>query len=214
MVDVWDWQTRVLHWINMILILTLMLLMLGKEGMELIGIERSLRAPVKRLHAYVGYLFVFTFTLRVIWGFAGNKYAKWADMMPFSKEKRQAVAQNVKWYLSGLKGTPARVYGHDPLASLFYIALFLVLISQVVTGLLLSGLDLKMFPGSLFTGGLSEGASKALEDALGEAHEFGLLFMLFFLAAHLGGLVMHEVKERTGLLSSMIHGAKYFTKEQ
>lgn len=212
-VKVWDWETRVLHWTNMVLIVSLILLILGKEGMEMLGVERALRAPVKRLHAYVGHVFAVTFLLRMIWAFIGNKYARWGDILPLSGEKWRAMGQNIKWYLGGFRGAPAHVVGHDPLASLFYIALFIVLASQVITGIILSGIDLHTFPGVLFIGGMNGAALEALEEALKEVHEFGLWFMMFFICAHLGGLVAHEIKEGNGLLSSMIHGKKYFKKD-
>lgn len=213
MTDVWDWQTRVLHWVNALLVIALALLILGVEGMEKIGIEKALRRPVKELHSYLGHVFAVTLFLRIIWGFAGNRYARWPDMLPFGKEGRKAIGRNIRWYLSGFRGGAARVAGHDPLASLFYIALFIVLISQAVTGILLSGADFHTFPGTIFTGGMSEAAVEKLEHSLEEVHEFGLPFILFFLAAHITGLVVHEVKEKTGLLSSMVHGKKYFKKE-
>lgn len=212
--DAWDWQTRVLHWTNAILVLSLVLLMLVKSGMGAIGIDKALRRPVKELHAYIGLLFMITLSLRVIWGFIGNKYALWTDIFPVTKEQRAAIGQSLRWYLSGFKGSPARAVGHDPLASLVYIALFAVLISQAATGFILSGLEFKMFPATLLTGGLGEGAAEALAGGLEEVHEFGMLFMFFFIFAHLGGLVVHEVKERTGLFSSMIHGKKYFPKDK
>ncbi len=210
---VWDWQIRTLHWINALLIITLVLLMLGKQGMEIIGVEKSLRVPVKRLHAYIGHLFIITFILRIIWGFLGNTYARWSDIIPYKKENWVAIWTNIKWYLSGFKGKPARVNGHDPMASLFYIALFAVLVEQILTGVLLSGLEFKTFPGVLITGGLSEASAKGLKHAIGGVHEFGLWFIIFFVIAHLIGLVVHELKEKTGLFSSMIHGKKYFPKD-
>lgn len=213
MTDVWDWETRVLHWLNAILIITLMLLIIGKEGMEIIGVEKALRAPVKRLHAYVGSAFAVTFSLRVIWGFLGNAYSRWPDIIPYKKERWRAIGTNIRWYLSGFEGSPARVTGHDPLASLFYIALFLVLVSQTLTGLTLAGIEFKMFPGRLFVGGMSKNAADALEGTIGEVHELGILFIAFFIIAHLTGLVIHELKEKNGLFSSMIHGKKYFPGE-
>lgn len=208
--SVWDWQIRVLHWINAMLVITMVLLILGKEGMEIIGVEKSLRVPVKRLHAYIGHIFIMTFMLRIIWGFLGNTYARWSDILPCKKENWVSIRTNIKWYLSGFKGNPARVIGHDPLASLFYIALFVVLIEQALTGVLLSGLEFKTFPGVLITGGLGEASAKGFKHAIGGVHEFGVLFIIFFLAAHLTGLAVHELKEKTGLFSSMIHGKKYF----
>lgn len=212
-VDVWDWPTRVLHWVNMLLIVSLMLLMFGKEGMEIIGVEKALRRPVNYLHSYIGHVLLVTFSLRILWGFIGNKYARWSDILPLKKEQRQAIGHNIKWYLTGFRGRAAKATGHDPLASLFYIALFIVLASQAVTGMLLSGVELKTFPGTLFTGGLGEEAAEALEHGLEEIHEFGMLFMIFFIIAHVGGLVVHEIREKTGLLSSMIHGKKYMRKD-
>ena len=91
MVDSWDWVTRVLHWLNAGLVIALLLLIFGKEGMESIGIEKAMRAPAKKLHAYIGHAFVVTFFLRVVWGFLGNGYARWADMIPFSREKGPAL---------------------------------------------------------------------------------------------------------------------------
>jgi Ni,Fe-hydrogenase I cytochrome b subunit len=213
MVDVWDWQTRVLHWVNAILIISLALLMFGKEGMEMLGVPKPLRSPMNTIHAYLGYIFVCTFTLRIIWAFLGNRYARWSDIIPFRAEQRRAIGQNIRWYLGGFKGAPARIVGHDPLASLFYIALFIVLACQALSGLTLAGVELHMFPGSAVFGGLGEHAAEAVEEVAEEIHEFGLWFIIFFIAAHLIGLVVHEVKEKTGLFSSMIHGRKYLPRE-
>ncbi|MFQ5736876.1 MAG: cytochrome b/b6 domain-containing protein [Thermodesulfobacteriota bacterium] len=214
MVDVWDWQTRVLHWVNALLIISLVLLMLGNEVLGDLGVAKALRRPIKETHVYLGYIFLFTFSLRIFWAFAGNRYARWGDIIPYMKEKREAIARNIRWYLGGLRGRPARVAGHDPLASLFYIAVFLVLASQIVTGLVLAGAEFRMFPGTIFTSGLSEYTLEPLKHSLEEFHEFGFWVVLIFLGAHLAGLVVHEVKEKTGLLSSMVHGRKYFPEDE
>src|SRR3972149_8227627 len=208
LVSSWDWQTRVLHWVNALLVVTLVLLIVGLDSMASLGVEKAVRRPVKELHAYIGQIFIVTLTLRILWGFIGNRYARFSDMMPFTREKFMALGQNIKWVLSGFRGDVPRTVGHDSLASLLYLALFIVLISQAVTGLLLSGAEFKIFPGVLFSGGLGEQGAEALE----EGHELGLLFMYFYIAVHLLGLVIHELKERTGLFSSMIHGKKYFPK--
>lgn len=213
LIDSWDWPTRVLHWVNAGLVVALILIMLGAEYMEGLGVERSLRRPVKELHSWLGHIFVITFSLRLIWAFIGNRYARWSDMIPFRREQRDGIARDVKWYLSGFKGGAARVAGHDPLAALFYLAVFIVLVSQAVTGLLLSGVEFGSFPGSLFTAGLGEEAAEELEHGLEEVHEAGYFLVLFFIAAHLAGLVVHEIKEKTGLLTSMINGKKYLPKE-
>lgn len=53
-----------------------------------------------------------------------------------------------------------------------------------------------------------------LVEFLEEVHEFGLVFMIFFLFSHVAGLVVHELRAKTGLLSSMVHGKKYFPEDE
>lgn len=213
LVDVWDAPTRALHWINAGLVITLILLIIGKEGMEALNVDEDTLDAVAVLHAAVGHVFILTFFLRIVWGFLGNRYARWLDIIPYNGERWRDIATGVKWYMSFFKRRPAVVRGHDPLASLFYIALFLVLISQIVTGVLLSGTEFNFPLGSLFVSSMSDTAKDALADALGGVHEAGAWFVMFFIAAHLFGMVVHEIKERTGLFSSMIHGKKYMSKD-
>lgn len=213
LVDVWDWPTRVLHWLNALLVISLIVLILGVEWMEELGIEKKLRRPVKEWHAWLGHVFMVTLCLRIIWGFIGNKYARFSDILPLKSWQWNAIGHNIKWYLSGFRGRAAKAIGHDPLAAVFYTVLFIVLISQAVTGMLLSGADFNTFPGTLFTAGMSEDALERLEGSLEGLHEAGLIFLLFFIAAHLIGLVAHELKEKTGLLTSMVNGKKCLPKE-
>lgn len=213
-VSVWDWQTRVLHWVNALLVITLVFLILGVEVLEILGAAKPVRKSVKEIHAYIGYFFVFALILRIVWGFMGNKFARWKDIIPYKEERWYAIGGHLRWYLNGLKGKPPITIGHNPFASLFYIALFLVLISQSITGLLLAGLEFNLFPASILFGGFGEDAKKSISDVLGEIHEFGLWFIIFFVIFHIGGIVAHEVKERSGLFSSMIHGRKYFPKDR
>ena len=143
---VWDWQTRVLHWLNAFLVIGLAVLALSFEIMEDMGISESTEEYIKRIHAVTGYFFAVTFTLRIIWGFVGNEYARWSDMIPCNRERWNIIFADIKWYLSGFKKKPPIVLGHNPLASLFYIPLFIILASQIITGLALAGLEFDYLP--------------------------------------------------------------------
>ena len=210
---VWDWQTRVLHWLNAFLVIGLAVLALSFEIMEDMGISESTEEYIKRIHAVTGYFFAVTFTLRIIWGFVGNEYARWSDMIPCNRDTRNIIFAYIKWYLSGFKKKPPIVLGHNPLASLFYIPLFIILASQIITGLALAGLEFDYLPVSLFVGNWGEGAKEGLEEIAEEIHEFGLLFVIFFFIAHMAGLVVHTIGEKTGLFFSMIHGKKRLPKD-
>ena len=119
LVDVWDWPTRVLHWVNALLVISMIVLILGVEWMEELGIAKPLRRPVKEWHSWLGHVFMITLSLRIIWGFAGNKYARFSDILPMKSWQWQAIGHNIKWYLSGFRGRAAHAIGHDPLAAVF-----------------------------------------------------------------------------------------------
>lgn len=128
MVDSWDGPTRVLHWMIAALVIILGLLMIGLEGLEGIGLDNDqVEEAVEKLHAYVGYGLAITFFLRVLWAFAGNRYARWGDILPLGAERWRGIGRGIRWYLGGCKGQPEKTAGHDPLASLFYTAVFIVL---------------------------------------------------------------------------------------
>ena len=212
-VKVWDWQERVIHWGLAISVILLAVLGIFWEVGKDLGMPKEGRRVVKEVHSYIGYLLALFFTLRVVRGFTGNKYAKWGDIFPHTKEQFEGIKANVRWFLGGFRGLPPQAVGHNPLASHLYIVLSVVLVSQMVTGFILSGLEFNMFPGSIVVGGMGEEARKALKDGLKEVHEFGLIFTLVYLALHLGGNVIHDIKEKNGLMSSMISGVKYLRKK-
>lgn len=216
-VPVWDIPTRVLHWLNALAILSLALFALTMWSVESLAlpddITEKLIGLLKGIHTYAGYSLSVTFTLRLTWAFIGNKYARFSDMISFKKEYWTAIVGNLKWYFSGFKGHPPLAMGHNPLASLFYLPLFAVLTMQVISGIILAGLEYDQFPGTVLKSAFGvAGASKWGETADG-VHIFGLYFIGFFFCAHMVGLVVHEIGERSGLLSSMIHGRKYLEKD-
>ena len=207
-IKVIDWQTRVLHWTNAILITSLILLILGYEGLEALGVAKEDRKILETLHAYAGHIFAVTFILRVIWGFVGNKYARFTDMIPNTKAKIKGIKDNIKWYAGGCKDKPPVSIGHNPLASLFYLALFVVLGLQIITGLALSGIEMDMMPGKYFAGFFSHNTLESIEQFAEEIHEFGLIFISLFIVAHMVGHVSHYVHDKGASLKAMITGNK------
>ena len=207
-IKVIDWQTRVLHWTNAILITSLILLILGYEGLEALGVAKEDRKILETLHAYAGHIFAVTFILRVIWGFIGNKYARFTDMIPNTKAKIKGIKDNIKWYLGGCKSEPPVSTGHNPLASLFYLALFVVLGLQIVTGIALAGIEMDMMPGKYFAGFFTHNTLETIEGFAEEIHEFGLIFIIFFIVAHMVGHITHYAHDKGKLVKSMITGKR------
>lgn len=205
---VYDWQTKALHWTNAILIISLLLLILGYEGLEALGVAKKDRKILETLHAYVGHVFAVSFTLRIIWGFIGNQKARFSNMIPNTKAKLKGIKDNIKWYLTGCKSEPPVSVGQNPLASLFYLALFVVLGLQVLTGIALAGIEMDMMPGKYFAGFFTHNTLETIEGFAEEIHEFGLIFISLFIVAHMVGLVSHYVHDKGVQLRSMLSSKK------
>ncbi len=216
LIKVWDWETRILHWCNVSLIFTLMGLAMSNDILKEFKVAKHFRHQLMYYHVYVGYAFIFTVLLRILWGFAGNDYARWRDIWPFTREKMEYIVHKLKWHARGFRRGPAkfRYMGHDPLGALFYLALLLIVIMQILTGLTLAGLDKHLAPWQGLFSGFSHGTAELIEDAAEELHEFGFDFMIFFIISHVGAVVIHELHEKTGLLSSMINGIKFIPEDK
>jgi len=210
-IKVWDAPTRLLHWTNALLVLALLLLAVGFEVGEDFGVSESLEEGMEYAHAYIGHILVVTVFLRVVWAFVGNEYARWSDIIPYRAKDWSSIWGNIRWMLGGLRGKPPVSIGHNPLASLFYIAVFFVIVGQLVTGVYMAGEEFEMIPGSLL---ITSGTSEALMEAMEEFHEFGFGFIIFFVAAHMAGLAVHMIGEKKNLVRSMITGRKTFKKDE
>ncbi|MBM2838274.1 MAG: cytochrome, partial [Deltaproteobacteria bacterium] len=102
-VPVWDIPTRVLHWLKALTVIILVALALTMWEVESLGLNdeaaEMLMAMLKKKHTYFGYFLAVIYTLRVIWGFAGNRYARFSDLISFKREYWKAIESNLKWYL-------------------------------------------------------------------------------------------------------------------
>lgn len=232
--SVWDRTTRWFHWLNVICILLLAGIGLVILNGNSLDISSEAKIDLKIMHAWVGYVFTVNLLWRFLWGFAGNRYARWSAILPFGKKYRDSL----KTYTASMKSGEQQVYrGHNPLARIMVAFLLLLLSLQMVTGLVLAGTDLYFPPfGHEFaewaTGagedhsqlvGLEPGAKEML-DPEGYAamrqfrepfitiHKYSFFVLLLAIAIHISAVVVSEVREKNGLVSAMFSGRKVFSK--
>jgi len=113
-ITVWDWPTRLIHW----LIVALVSFSWG-----------SATYGHMDLHRYSGYSMLGLLVFRMYWGFFGSYTARFAN---FVKGPR-AIAD----YLRSSVAT----IGHNPLGALSVVVLFAILIAQVSLGLFAVDVD-------------------------------------------------------------------------
>ncbi|WP_371374753.1 cytochrome b/b6 domain-containing protein [Thalassotalea aquiviva] len=228
---VWDKGVRLFHWLNVICILGLMAVGLFILNSKSFGVSGEGKILLKTIHVYIGYVFVVNLIGRMIWGFIGNKYARWNRVSPFYK----GFFGELKSYLAAIRQQPTSPYvGHNPLAKLMISVLFTLMIVQGSTGLILAGTDLYFPPFGhkiaeyvgksdnessnivKLTPGSKEGVDakayaqmRAYRKPIINLHVLTFYLLLFFIGLHLVGVVFTEIKEKNGLVSAMITGKKY-----
>lgn len=233
--SVWDRTTRVFHWVNVICVIGLISVGVVILNNKILGVSSDGKILLKTVHVYVGYVFLLNLMWRFIWGFIGNKYARWKTVLPFGK----GYWHSVREYIQGAKvGDPPQYLGHNPIAKLMVAFLFLLLTTQAITGLVLAGTDLYLPPfgheiAEWVTGAgeehekivnLKPGSS---DDVDSEAyadmrkfrkpfittHVYSFYVLLLSIIFHIAAVVLTEVREKNGLISAMFTGEKVTSKK-
>jgi cytochrome b len=163
---VWDLPVRVFHW----------LLAFSFAGAYLTAEADGWRA----VHVTLGVTAVALACWRIVWGFAGTRYAR------FSSFVRGPAA--VAGYLrSLLRGQPQHFTGHNPAGALAILAMLALTLAAGVTGLI------------LYTGG---------GEWLEEVHETLANLMLAVVIVHIAAVVLSSWLHRENLVRAMITGRK------
>ncbi len=229
---VWDLPTRVFHWVNFTTIIGLIimgLIMLFKKELGITGIDA--KVGLKEVHVFIGYVFALNLIWRILWGFIGNKYARWSNILP-----HKGFIKIVKDYVLSVKSGDAEQYiGHNPLGRLAITFILLLLIILAATGLVRAGTDIYYPPfGSLVVDYIIEpgvdpdnimpyvaegtdpdkvSSLKAFKGPFGKVHLYSSYILMFMIVLHIFFVVRAEVKEGGSLISAMFTGKKILTKK-
>lgn len=165
---VWDVPTRVFHWT----------LALSFVGAYLTAESERYRD----IHLALGYLLLGMIAFRLVWGFVGTAYARFAA---FVFKPAEVVA-----YVRSLLGShPQHHVGHNPAGG---VAIFLLLALGVLISL--SGLGLYWEFGD--------------EDIFEELHEIAANLMLLVVFVHIAGVLISSVLHKENLVRAMFTGYK------
>ncbi|MCV2355648.1 cytochrome b/b6 domain-containing protein [Paucibacter sp. B2R-40] len=175
-VRLWDLPTRIFHWSLLLAVAVAITTgLIGGNWMD--------------LHGQAGLSIVGLLTFRLVWGFVGNRHARFRNFVP-SPQRLLAYLQG-RW--QGL--------GHNPLGALSVLALLGLLAAQAVTGLL--GYDEIAFSGPL-AALVSEETSLRLT---GLHHQMSnALFVLIGL--HIAAIALHGLLKKDNLVGPMLSGIK------
>lgn len=172
---VWDVPTRLFHW-------TLVILVALSWWSAEYGHDD--------LHLYLGYGVLSLLFFRIGWGLVGSSTARFSSFVRGPVSVFRYVRDRFHWHVAG----------HAPLGALSVIALIVMLLIQVGTGLFALDED------GLFGGPLASLVSIAASDTARELHEELWNFLLALIALHVAAILLYRLALGKNLLGPMITG--------
>jgi cytochrome b len=172
---VWDLPTRLFHWSLAALVTASWLS--GQFGGQ----------PWLEWHFRCGYAILALLLFRLLWGFAGDRYARFASFPPSWRLARE--------YLQA----PHRTAGHNPLGALSVYALLAATGVQVVSGLFASDGDFTEGPWARFV-------PEAGIELAATIHRINRWILLALVVLHLAAIAWHSLARRELLVRGMVSG--------
>ncbi|HLK10610.1 MAG TPA: Ni/Fe-hydrogenase, b-type cytochrome subunit [Candidatus Binatia bacterium] len=213
-VYVWELPVRVTHWLIVLSIVVLSVtgLYIGHPFLVVTGPSsgRFVMGTMRVVHLYAGIVFGLAVLARIVWMFTGNTYARWDKLLPVRHRRRQGILPTIAFYLFALRKPPGFV-GHNPVAGLAYVAVFLIYFVEITTGLTLHaaaahlGSPLRAFAAlAPFFGGLQTARW---------IHHVGMWLLIGFAIHHVYSSVLMSVVEANATVESMFSGYKFVPRE-
>jgi cytochrome b len=191
-VRVWDLPTRLFHWSLVSCMITAFVS------------ARSGGITAGRLHFLCGYAVLVLVGFRLAWGFAGPRYARFAQFV-------RGPATTLRYARSLLGRVPASSApgypGHNPLGALSVLALLAACGLQGATGLFATD-DIAS------AGPLARYVSNAMVGRLTGAHDVGETALYVLLGLHLLAIAFYRWVKREDLVGPMITGDKVLPENQ
>jgi cytochrome b len=177
-VRVWDLPTRLFHWLLVFCVVSLVVT--GYQG-------------AMEWHARLGYAVLSLLLFRLVWGFVGGRWSRFASFVP--------TPGRVRAYLQG-SAHPDHLVGHNPLGAGSVFAMLLLLLAQVLTGMV-SDDD------AGFTGPLNRFVTNARGLQAAWYHKVvGQWVIVALVVLHIAAVVYYLAKKRQNLVRAMVIGDK------
>lgn len=174
-IRVWDLPTRLFHWtLALLAVFSVVTVKLGGLWMD--------------WHMRSGYAILTLVLFRILWGFAGSRYARFSD---FLRPPSAIVGY--------LRGTVEHGVGHSPLGALSVVALLGLFLLQASTGLFAND-------GNFTEGPLAKFVSGATGELLSTVHRYGEWALYTLVALHIGAIAYYTSLRKVPLVRPMITG--------
>jgi cytochrome b len=166
-VRVWDPLIRVFHWSLAASFVTAWVTSSGRDD----------------FHQWVGLIAAALIAFRIVWGFVGPRYARFAQFI-------RSPRQSFQYLIDILTGSEARYIGHNPAGGMMVLAL------------------LTAIAGTTYTGWLMTTDAWYGEDAMQITHSVFAYGTVLLIAGHLAGVILASYRHKENLVRAMVTGEK------
>ena len=134
-------------------------------------------------HQWIGLIAAALIAFRLLWGFVGSPYARFAK---FIRGPRVTLA----YVIDILKNREARYVGHNPAGGMMVLALLFGVAGTALTGYLMTT--------DAWFG----------EDSMQITHSVFAYGVVFLLIGHIGGVILASIRHKENLVVAMVTGTK------
>lgn len=180
-VRIWDLPTRLFHWL--LAALVVFSFTTGKLGGEWL-----------EWHFRSGYTIAALLLFRLLWGFAGSHYARFANFLP-------SPARVWNMLRAQRSAASAASAGHSDIGTLSIYALLIVLVAQVAAGMFTND-------GSFNEGPWVKFVSGATSDRVSTLHYYNGWLVVGLTAVHVAAIAYYLLARREDLITPMLTGDK------
>ena len=181
-VKVWDLPTRIFHWSTVF---------------TLLGLWWTADSGEMEYHQILAYLLMVLVVFRIFWGFIGSETSRFHS---FIYSPKTVVNYAVVTSKQGISHS----VGHNPIGGYMVLALLLVLLLQLVSGLFAT--DDVLAEGPFYSY-----VSQQTAEQLTWLHKNLFNLILFLVAMHVAAVVLHSIKG-DAIVPAMVTGKKRLTK--
>jgi Ni/Fe-hydrogenase 1 B-type cytochrome subunit len=211
---VWDALVRATHWLIALSIVVLSVtgIYIGNPFIEVSGpaSHRFVMGWMKAVHFYTAIVFTLSVLGRIVWMFTGPPHARWKNFIPVSRERRQEFVGTLRFYLFALQ-KPPEAEGHNPVAGLAYLFVFMLYLVMIATGLGLYAIDadisspLRHLDAFLPMFGGAAGARWI--------HHVAMWLLIGFAVHHIYSAALVSFVEKNGEIDSIVSGYKWLPRK-
>jgi len=198
---------RVSHWLIFLSVVVLSVTGYYMHNPFIVVRSRTayVMGTMRFIHLVTASVFISAFLLRIYWFFVGNEWSNWRAFVPIHREQWRGMGGMVAYYTFFRKNI-AHYVGHNALAAVTYLTMFLLMFIEILTGLALYSFTVSNRILTFFIGWLP----RLIDISYLRLIHFCIMFAFFiFVIHHVYSAVLVSWEERNGLIESIFTGYKF-----